>query len=604
MALDGGKPNTASSEYLHSLRERYDSLKGAVERTQCESHWQDIGEVISPRKIDFVGMRTPGQKQMNRVLDSTGIVANDLLAAGLHGMATNPASRWFSLRMVTARMQAEDGNVIELNEDDGVQKYLSDVENIMWERIYQPGSNFTTALHETYLDLGAFGTAIMFVGQRDNGGLLFESRSLAECVIAENADGKVDTVFRKTSYTVRQMMQMAKSAGWDISDEVKKLYQDKRYDEPVEVIHAVFPREERDYKRKDAKNMPWASCYFEHKACHELSMSGYAEFPYLVARWSKYAGEKYGRGPGMTALPDIRMLQAMSLTYIKTVHKNADPPMWLRDDGVTGAQRTIPGGVNYFRGDPNAGVMFMPTSVQGLGHMSQFLEEIRNRIRNVFFVDVLQMVSDAQMTATEVMQRTAERMRLLGPLIGRLESELLGPLVDRVFGILSRDKLLPAAPQIIQDSEFTVEYVSPIATAQKQQAVGGIMQVMQLFAPFGPDLTAQVAGKNIDMDKLIRWGWDLFNNDPDLLRAKEAIEADNQKAEMAQQMQMAQPVADMAAKGAGAVRDLAQGAQASGMNVQELMARMAQNVSSSPQAQAEIASAVEGAGLGQLTEAA
>ncbi|MEG7671087.1 portal protein, partial [Listeria monocytogenes] len=75
----------------------------------------------------------------------------------------------------------------------------------MWHRIYQPGTNFTTALHEVYLDLGSFGTSVMYVGQRDDGGLLFEPRALAECVIAENSEGRVDTVFRKTKYTVRQM---------------------------------------------------------------------------------------------------------------------------------------------------------------------------------------------------------------------------------------------------------------------------------------------------------------------------------------------------------------------------------------------------------------
>jgi hypothetical protein len=602
MALDGAVPD--KTEYLLTLKQRYDALKGATERTNCESHWQDVGEVMSPRKIDFVGMRTLGERQMNRVYDSTGIHANELLAAGLHGMATNPASKWFSLRMVTQRVVNEKGAETDLNQDEAVQKYLSDVEEVMWQRIYQPGTNFTTALHETYLDLGAFGTAIMFVGQRDNGGLLFESRSLAECVIAENADGKVDTVFRKTRYTVRQMMQMQRSAGWKVSDEVRKLYEDKKYDDPIDVIHAVFPREEREVGKKDAKNMPFASCYFEHKACHELQMSGYAEFPYLVPRWSKYAGEIYGRSPGMTALPDVKMLQAMNLTYIKTVQKNVDPPIALRDDAVVGAARTIPGGVTYFRGNPSDAMMTFPTSVQGLGYAAEFMESVRNRIRTTFFVDVLQMVTDNEMTATEVMQRTSERMRLLGPLIGRLESELLGPLVDRVFGVLTRAKLMPAAPKIIQDQDFTVEYVSPIATAQKQQAIGGIMQVMQLMSPFGPEVSAQIASKNLDVDKMFRWGWDLFNNDPDLLKSDEAIEDDNAKAKMMQQMQMAQPVTDMAATGAGALRDVAQAAQTGGIDVQQLVGAMARNVQGSPQAQAEIANAADQAGLGQLGDAA
>jgi hypothetical protein len=595
MPLDGSP--RSSNEHITELKERYDGLANSTERTNCNSHWQEIAEVMSPRKIDFVGMRTPGEKRMARILDSTGVHATELLAAGLHGMATNPASKWFSLRMVTQKVHLADGKAIDLNEDQQVQAYLSDVEAIMWERIYQPGTNFTTALHEIYVDLAAFGTAVMFVGQRDDGGLLFESRSLAECVVAENADGKIDTVFRRTSYTVRQMMQMERR-GWEVSDAVRKKFADRKYDDPVVVIHAVYPRDEREYGKKDTKNMPFASCYFEHEACHQLSMSGYPEFPYLVARWSKYATELYGRGPGMMALPDVKMLQACMKTYIKTAEKNADPPMWLHDDGQLGNQRIVPGGVNYLRGNPSERVMLMPTSVQGLAALDQMMEQVRNRIRNTFFVDIMQMVTDRDMTATEVMQRTSERMRLLGPLIGRLESELLGPLVERVFGILEREqKLPPVPPQITKEvNEFTVEYVSPIATAQKQQAVNGIMQSLQLFTPLGPEVAAQVVAKNVDVDRMFRWSWDLFNNDPDLLKDAKALEEDNAKLKMAQQVQQMAPMADIAKQGAGALREgaqAAQSAQGAGLDLQSLLRQFGQNVSGSPQAQAELANAVD-----------
>lgn len=582
----------ASDEHIAHLKRRYDTLKGSTERTNFEGQWQQIGEVVSPRKIDFVGMRTPGEKRMNQIYDSTGVHANELLAAGLHGMATNPAMKWFSLRLVSSKVINQDGSTTDLNEVTEIQKWLAHVEEVMWQRIYQPGTNFTTALHETYLDLGAFGTAIMFIGQRDDGGLLFESRPLAECVIDENVDGKVDTVFRKTTYTVRQMMQMERQEGWKVSDKVREMYTEEKYDETVCVIHAVYPRSDRDPKKKNVDNMPFASCYFEHEQGHLLKMSGFPEFPYLVGRWSKYSGEKYGRCPGMTALPDIRMLQAMALTYIKTVQKNADPPIALSSDGVVGNARTIPGGVTYFRGNPNESMMMFPTSVQGLGHMSQFMEEVRNRIRTTFFVDVLQMVGDAEMTATEVMQRTAERMRLLGPLVGRLESELLGPMVDRIFGILMRLKLLPGAPPAIQDHEFTVEYVSPVATAQKQQAVNGIMQAFQVVGLLGPDIAAQIIGKEVNVGKLFRWSWDLFNNNPELLNDEDTMKKMHQAEQAKQAIELGAPTVDMAAQGAGAVEKLTKAAQngaGAGFDVKALLGQVINNVNNSPKAREELA---------------
>lgn len=187
-------------------------------------------------------------------------------------------------------------------------------------------------------------------------------------------------------------------------------------------------------------------------------------------------------------------------------------------------------------------------------------------------------------------------MRLLGPLVGRLESEMLGPLVNRVFGLLNREKLLPPPPKMIQDKDFVVEYVSPIATAQKQAATSSIMQVMQIIGSFGPDIAMQIAGKNLDVDKLFRSLWDQFNNDPDLLRSEAELAqlAQMEQAKMA--MSVAKPGVDMAAQGAGAIKDLAQGAQAAqgavategGMDMAQLMATIAQNVQDDPRAQAEL----------------
>lgn len=579
------KPGTkAGNEHVVRLKMRYDALKGGSERTNYEAHCQDIAEVVSPRKVDFVGMRTPGEKKNQKVFDPTGIHANELLAAGLHGLATNPATKWFSLRMVGSKVIDANGESVDINETPNVQQYLSDVEAVMWQRLYQPGTNFTTALHECYLDLGAFGTAILFVGQRDDGGLMFECRSLAECVIAENHEGRIDTVFRTTQYTVRQMWQMRKTEdnpdGWVLSDEVEQKFKDEKFDDNVCVVHAVYPRAERDPTKRGTDNMPWASCYFEKDTQHQLEMSGFPEFPYLVARWSKYAGEIYGRSPAMTSLPDIKMLQAMELAKIKLLQKAADPPMWLKDDGIVGPVRTMPGGINYWRGDPNGGVMLQPVSLQGIQALVADQEIIRQRILRTFFADIMRMtdVNKKEMTAFEVAQRVGEQMRLLGPLVGRLESEMLGPLVERVFGILTRQGLLPQPPEIIQGQEFSVEYVSPIATAQKQTALNGVMQALQLPMMFGPEAAIQIIQKNVNIDKLFRWAWDLLNNDPDLLADEEELELANQMQQAAQMMPMGQQVMDMLAKGgqaaksgAGAVKDLGDAQAGGGIDLNQLI---------------------------------
>jgi hypothetical protein len=264
---------------------------------------------------------------------------------------------------------------------------------------------------------------------------------------------------------------------------------------------------------------------------------------------------------------------------------------------VVGQTRTVPGGINYWRGNPNDGVMLQPVNMQGIQYLIEDIKMLREQILRTFYADLMRMTDRADMTATEVVQRTSEQMRLFGPLIGRLESEMLGPLVERIFGILTRQGMLPVAPQEIQNQEFTVEYVSPIATAQKQQSAAGIVQVAQLLAnSLGPDLAAQVSAKHLDVEKLFKWAWDLFNNDPDLLKDDEDMAVDTQKEQMAQSIQMAQPAMDAAQKGTAAVKNISDAAANHGVNLPAVLQQFAKNVQKSPQAMGEVKSMMQRAG--------
>ncbi len=527
---------------IKKRRELYDSRKS--DRAVWEEHWDDIAAYIAPRKVGFRSVRTPGEKR-RFVTDTTGIHSNELLAAGLHGMATNPATKWFSLKMT------DD----DLNDNDEVKLWLSAVEKVMRSRMYAPGTNIVVALHESYLDLGSFGTSPIFIGQQRNGGLLFQARSLAECVIAENVDGAIDELDRCTEYRVGHLMQMAASAGWKPSRRVEELASKGKLDEKVEVIHSVHPRPKRNTDRKDSRNMAFASVYYEKEACHLLSEGGFPEFPYTAARWSKVANELYGRSVGMTALPDVKLLQKMVITTLKAAEKIADPPWFLPDDSVVGPVKTIPGGLNYYRG--NREIFQFPTSSSGLPITEEMIESLRNRIRNTFHADVLQLVDQREMTLGEARMRLSERMRLLGPQIGRLESEELGPMVNRVFGILLREDAFPPVPEILQGKEFTVEYVSPIATAQKQEEAAGIMTALQYVAALGPEAALQIIQSNIHGERLVKHLWDLFNNDPKLLLTEAEKQANAENEARMQNMASTVPMADAAQKGSAAVKNLA-----------------------------------------------
>lgn len=521
-----------------AIVKRYDRLKG--DRGTWESHWQDLAEYILPRRADFNVTRTEGDKRQTRIYDSTGTQGLELLAAGLHGMASNPAARWFSLK-------TDDE---ALNENDTVREWLSNVEDIIFAKMHAPGAAITTHLHELYLDYAGFGTALMFIGVAKSGNLLFQSRFLGEAVIDENAEGVVDTVIRSFDMTVRQVVQ---KWGDKVSEDVKKKHAEGKLDDKVTVLHAVFPREERDATRETPDNMPWASVYMERKEKNELQTGGFEEFPYAVPRWYKVAGEKYGRSPAMTALPDVKMLQEMMKTTIKAAQKIVDPPLLVPDEGMIGPVRTVPGGLNFYRGERE--IVPLQTGAN-IPISLEMMQDLRNRILSTFFVDQLQMTGDADMTATEVMQRTEERMRLLGPILGRMEAELLGPIISRVFGILARNGVLPEQPPELDGVEWRVEYVSPIALAQRGQKVNRAVQMLTIagqMAAFDPAIMAR-----FDSQNFLPWIAAELGVDPDLILDDEEFAQKQQATQMAQMVEPAQMAADAFAKAGQGAKSFAE----------------------------------------------
>lgn len=507
---------------------RFDKLH--ADRGTVMSHCQEVANYMFPRRADFNVERQEGDKRQQYILDSTGVHSLELLGAGLHGFASNPASRWFTIK-------ADDEG---MNEDDAARTWFDDVADRMYAKMHSPRSSITTHLHELYLDLAAFGTAIMFIGVGKEDNLLFQTRFLGECVIDENAEGQVDTVIRSFKMTVRQVYQRW---GDKCSEDVRKRYADGKLDDKVELIHAVMPRLERDAQKETPDNMPYASVYIEKKTKHTLQDGGFEEFPYAVPRWYKASGEKYGRSPAMSALPDVKMLQEMMRTTMKAAQKIVDPPLLVPDGDIIGPVRTVPGGLNFYRGERE--IIPLQTGAN-IPISLEMMQDLRNRIMNTFFVDQLQFAGDTTMTATEVMQRTERQMRLLGPIMGRMESELLGPIISRIFGIMLRAGEFPPQPEVLDGAEWRVEYSSPIALAQRGEKVDRAVMMLTIagqMAAFDPNIMAR-----FNSEEFLPWIASSLGVDPDLVLDDEEFAAKQQMQQMANMAQPAQIAADAFAK--------------------------------------------------------
>ena len=166
-------------------------------------------------------------------------------------------------------------------------------------------------------------------------------------------------------------------------------------------------------------------------------------------------------------------------------------------------------------------------------------EQRRDAIRAVFYVNQLMMQQGPQMTATEVIQRNEEKMRLLGPVLGRLQSELLKPLIDRVFAILLRNDMLPPAPEFLSGRDIEIEYVSPLAKAQKSSELQSIMRAIEILGSL-----ANVAPvfDYVNFDNLVKHLADIVGMPQKLLKSQNQVNAEREQAaaQAAEQQQMAQ----------------------------------------------------------------
>ena len=544
----------AQTDLTKSLKRRFDKLK--TNRQNWETHWQEVADYMLPRKADVTKTRSKGDKRTELIFDSSPLQSVDLLAASLHGMLTNPSTPWFTLRYKDQ----------EIENDDEAKLWLESATDAMYVAFNR--SNFQQEIFELYHDLITFGTACMFVQDDDEDTLKFSTRHINEIYIAENEKGKVDTVYRLFKMSVRAASQQFGEA---ISTSTKGLITKDPYEE-ISILHAVYPRNDFDPKKQDRKNMPFESVYMEYKNLNELSVAGFKEFPFVVPRYLKASHEIYGRSPAMTALPDVKMLNEMSKTTIKAAQKQVDPPLLVPDDGFLLPVRTVPGGLNFYRSGTRDRIE--PLNIGANNPLGLNMEEQRrNSIRNVFYVNQLMMQQGPQMTATEVIQRNEEKMRLLGPVLGRLQSELLKPLIDRCFAIMVRKNVFPQAPEIISGRDVEIEYVSPLAKAQKSTELQSIIRGIEIMGQL-----ANVAPvfDYINFDNLVKHLTNIIGIPQKVLKTNSEVlaerEAKQAQAQQMQEMQQLQQVAKAGGDIAPLAKALPQEAQAVAEGVGEQLA--------------------------------
>lgn len=528
------------------LKSRYEQLRNS--RAPWEAHWQELRDLVNPDASDFNRISAQGSRRTEQILDGTAPWALEQLASGLHTFLTNPSDRWFNLCVKNYAYE----------KDIQAMRWLEEVADIIYSMYADSRSNNDSCLHEVYQDLGSFGTAVEYQ-EIDNKEkcVIFRAYPLSDCRILESSKGMVDTLFRDVMMSKRQVEQE-----WP-EHTCKKIKEEKNDSTTYKVIHAVFPRTDRNELKLDKKNKKFASYYFCFELDYVFSESGYDEFPYSVPRWTKRAGEVYGRSPGMTCLPDIKMLNAMERVQLKACQKIVDPPLMVPNDGFMLPIDTRPAGLIFYETGMPGENLIQPLETKGRVEVGEEkMEQKRQHVLRCFYADWITRIKKRErQTATEIMDDREEMLQMMSPILGRLQAELLSPRLRRTYNLCQAVGLFPPAPVSLQGRTLDLEYVSPAAKAQIARKGMNLRRFTEEIVPL-LQIDPSIADA-INMDEYVQVQAVIQDVSRKVLRTPDEIAAIREKK---QQMQAAQQMAEIAQPAASAMKDIAT-AKEKGLNV-------------------------------------
>lgn len=529
----------ATDERVLDVKRRVENARGA--RGTWESHWTEIAELVLPAYSDMFQSRgeiTPGEKKNDKLFDATAPGALTRFASVMESILTPRQQTWHNIRPTDPY----------LAKDHDTRMWYEEANRLLFRYRYGPDANYASQQHEIYMSLGAFGTGCIFIDELSTKpGIRYRAVPLGEIFFEENHQGVIDTVYRCFRMKGRQVLQrFGKKAPEDVLKEYQN-GQDKDYD----IVHCVRPRNDRDPRRADYKGMAFESLYICEKHNAVLEESGYRTMPYIVSRYITIPGETYGRSPAMQVLPAIKTLNEQKKTVLKQGHRAVDPILLAYDDGVMDSFSMKPGAINYGGISADGRRLVDTLPIGNISIARDMMEDERMAINDAFLVTLFQiLVETPQMTATEVLERSREKGALLAPIMGRQQSEALGPMVEREVQLLMTQQLLPPPTDAMIEaggSGYRVEYDSPLSRMQKAESASGGLRMFQY--------ASEIAAQTQDPSSL-----DWFNVDamiPDLadaqampaswMNSQEAVDAKREgRQQQAAQQQMIEAAPAMA----------------------------------------------------------
>lgn len=451
------------------------SSKAFARKDLWRSIYEDCYRYALPQRNLYDGYyegSIPGQNKMNMVFDSTAIHSTQRFANRIQSGLFPPYKKWCRL---------EPGDDIPPERRAEVQQAL----DIYLEKFFTVlrQSNFDLAIGEFLLDL-CVGTAVMLVQEGDDTApITFTSVPQYLVALEEGPNGTVDNVYRK--YKIRAEAISRQFPDAVLPDSLQRLINDKPQ-ETVELIEAtIIDPERKDY------------CYhvIYEKTKEELLMRRMDTTPWVVSRYMKVAGEDFGRGPLVSAIPDIKTLNKTLELLLKNASIACAGVYTAADDGVINPAniRITPGSIiPVARNGGPQGASLAPLPRSGDFNVSQIvINDLRMSIKKTLLDDTLPPDNMSARSATEIVERMKELAQNMGSAFGRLITETMTPIVAKVLNIMDKKGLIEL-PLKINGLEVKIVPISPLAKAQNLEEINEIMQFVQIAGSLGPGGIAEM----------------------------------------------------------------------------------------------------------------
>lgn len=512
-----------------------------------------------PSYSSFGGdIRTNGKKRTTPVC-SYPVIFAQRLASSIHSNAFPANDHWFDLAIV-----GPDGKVSERGRD-----WCRKARDITHQKIRQ-GTNFYQESHALVTGLVCLGTAGFYTHYK-NGTLHFRYIPIHKnFFISTNPDGEVNMVAILHQWTAKEAIE--EYGERKVSEKIRNAFKTSQgTGQTYPFVQLIYPKKlygENYSARKGGK--PYGDVTVDYESGEVVKVGQHGGFPFAVPRFEVYSDDTYGRCPAMSAMPEIKSVNALRKMLLDAGVRAIKPPLFI--NGLLGNVNLEAGGVTRSANFDKNSVWTYPTPTEfPIG--KELMADILESLKCAFYIDVFQAIEQGKyMTATEITARRQSKVDNLSPIITRFQKEFSSKVILRSLELLIENGDIEPPP-VDDDGEsyLKVAYISSLdamiqqgVAAKTMSFVGQISQLAQAMQLM-PDLD-----NTLNSDAIVKALGDANMLPATFFRNPEDVEA-RRRAALEQQQIINQSQADL--NNSGAIANLAKAQRDGGEGFLEEVAK-------------------------------